>query len=405
MAAITGVIGQVGVAVPVPRGSHALCVACWLRVIGARRRTNHRAQGGFANGASRPSSLSRARRGSRRRAKQPGQTVLMCALGTLSLGQRAGWDVNMRIAWCFPGQGSQVVGMGKELYDAFASARDVFARADAALGDSISELSFQGPESELVLTRNTQPALVTTSLAALAALRERVPNSPPPASAAGHSLGEYSALVAAGALRLEDAVSVVRLRGEAMQRAVPQGTGAMAAIMGVPPEQLELICQEASEGEVVSPANFNAPGQIVIAGHAAAVSRASKLVSERQGKAIPLKVSAPFHCALMAPAREALAARLGSVEISPLSFPVIANVDARPNLDPSRVKGLLVQQVDHPVRWDETIRAMASDGVTHILELGPGKVLAGLVKRIAKEIEVLSVGTVASIEAASKLFS
>ena len=166
--------------------------------------------------------------------------------------------------------------------------------------------------------------------------------------------------MAAGALRLEDAVSVVRLRGEAMQRAVPQGTGAMAAIMGVPPEQLELICQEASEGEVVSPANFNAPGQIVIAGHAAAVSRASKLVSERQGKAIPLKVSAPFHCALMAPAREALAARLGSVEVSPLSFPVIANVDARPNLDPSRVKGLLVQQVDHPVRWEETIRAMAS---------------------------------------------
>jgi [acyl-carrier-protein] S-malonyltransferase len=189
-----------------------------------------------------------------------------------------------------------------------------------------------------------------------------------------------------------------------MQEAVPEGAGAMAAIMGLSPEMLVAVCEEAKEGEVVSPANFNAPGQIVIAGHAAAVGRAAKLAAERGGKAIPLKVSAPFHCALMAPAAAKLAAALERTEVGPLAFPVIANVDARPNQDKSRVKELLVQQVDHPVRWEETIRAMASDGVTHILEIGPGKVLAGLVRRIAKEIEVLPVGTPAGIEAAAKLF-
>jgi [acyl-carrier-protein] S-malonyltransferase len=294
--------------------------------------------------------------------------------------------------------------MGKELADAFASARQVFERADGALGEEISALSWNGPESDLTLTRNTQPAIVTTSVAALAALKERVPSLTSPASAAGHSLGEYSALVASGALRLEDAVQVVRLRGEAMQDAVPAGTGAMAAIMGVAPDKLGEICREAGQGEVVSPANFNAPGQIVIAGHAGAVARASELTAKSGGKAIPLKVSAPFHCALMAPAAKKLAARLEGVSISPLAFPVIANVDARPNSDPSRVRELLVQQVDHPVRWEETVRAMAADGVTHILEIGAGKVLAGLVRRIAKEIEVIPVGTREGIEAAAKLF-
>jgi [acyl-carrier-protein] S-malonyltransferase len=310
----------------------------------------------------------------------------------------------MRLSWCFPGQGSQSVGMGKELALTFASAREVFERADDTLGDKISSLCFEGPESELTLTRNTQPAIVTTSLAALAALKEALA-LPAPASAAGHSLGEYSALVASGALRLEDAVRLVRLRGEAMQEAVPEGAGAMAAIMGLSSEMLVAICEEAKEGEVVSPANFNAPGQIVIAGHAGAVGRAAKLAAERGGKAIPLKVSAPFHCALMAPAAAKLAAALERTEVGPLAFPVIANVDARPNQDESRVKELLVQQVDHPVRWEETIRAMASDGVTHILEIGPGKVLAGLVRRIAKEIEVLPVGTPAGIEAAAKLLT
>jgi [acyl-carrier-protein] S-malonyltransferase len=311
----------------------------------------------------------------------------------------------MRVAWCFPGQGSQFVGMGKELADSFAAAREVFEKADAALGEKISALCFAGPESDLILTRNTQPAIVTTSVAALAALKERVPSIAWPASAAGHSLGEYSALVASGALRLEDAVQVVRLRGEAMQEAVPAGTGAMAAIMGVAEGKLGEICNEAAQGEVVSPANFNAPGQIVIAGHAGAVSRASELVAKGGGKAIPLKVSAPFHCALMAPAAKKLAARLESVAVSPLAFPVIANVDAHPNSDVSRVKDLLVQQVNHPVRWEETVRAMAADGVTHILEIGPGKVLAGLVRRIAKEIEVIPVGTPEGVENAAKLYA
>jgi [acyl-carrier-protein] S-malonyltransferase len=186
---------------------------------------------------------------------------------------------------------------------------------------------------------------------------------------------------------------------------VPAGTGAMAAIMGLSPEELSRICEEAKAGEVVSPANFNAPGQIVIAGSAGAVSRAVKLAAERGGKAIPLKVSAPFHCALMAPAAAKLAACLETVDVGPLAFPVIANVDARPNLDARRVKELLVRQVDHPVRWEETVRVMAEDGVTHILEIGPGKVLAGLVRRIEKTIEVLPVGTPAGIDAAAKLLT
>jgi [acyl-carrier-protein] S-malonyltransferase len=185
---------------------------------------------------------------------------------------------------------------------------------------------------------------------------------------------------------------------------VPAGAGAMAAVMGLTPDKLAAICDEAAQGEVVSPANYNAPGQIVIAGHAAAVARASALIAERQGKAIPLKVSAPFHCSLMAPAARALALCLETVAIGQLAFPVLANVDARPNQEAHRVKELLVVQVDHPVHWEETVRAMAESGVTHVLEIGPGKVLAGLSRRIAKEIEVLPVGNVEGIEAAAKLF-
>jgi len=310
----------------------------------------------------------------------------------------------MRIAWCFPGQGSQFVGMGKELAQVFSSAREVFARADHALGQPISALCFEGPEAELTLTRNTQPAILATSIAALAALKEAV-TLPAPASAAGHSLGEYSALVASGALRLEDAIRLVRLRGEGMQEAVAAGDGAMAAIMGLSPEKLAEICDEARGDEVVGPANFNSPGQIVIAGHAGAVTRAGKLAAERGGKVRPLNVSAPFHCSLMAPAAAKLAAALENIEVGPLSFPVIANVDARPNRDAARVKELLVAQVDHPVRWEQTVREMATDGVTHIFEIGPGKVLAGLVRRIAKEIEVVPVGTKEGVEAAAKLFA
>jgi len=252
---------------------------------------------------------------------------------------------------------------------------------------------------ELTLTANTQPALVATSLAIVAALRERLPDLEPPMFAAGHSLGEYSALAAAGALSLEDAVRLCRLRGQAMQEAVPPGEGAMSAVMALEAPALAEICAEVAQGEIVSLANYNAPGQLVIAGHAAAVARVGELVAKRQGKAIPLKVSAPFHCALMRPARDKLAPELEKIEIQPFAFPVIANVDASPNVDPSRVKDLLLRQIDGAVLWSASVERMAAEGVTHALELGPGKVLAGLVKRIAKTIKVLSVSDPAGIDA------
>jgi [acyl-carrier-protein] S-malonyltransferase len=303
----------------------------------------------------------------------------------------------MTVAWLFPGQGSQSVGMGKDVLDASPAARAIFQRADAALGESLSRLVLEGPEDQLTLTANAQPAIVTTSCAILAAIRERVPGLANPSFAAGHSLGEYSALVAAAALSLEDAVRLVRARGRAMQEAVPPGTGAMAAIMGIEPDRLEVLCREATNGEVVSAANFNAPGQVVVAGHAAAVARVGERVAAEKGRAIPLKVSAPFHCALMAPAARVVEAELARIEVQPPAFPVVANFDASPNTDARRVKELLVRQVDGPVRWEASVQLMAARGVTHALEIGPGKVLAGLVKRIAKDIKVLSVGDAASL--------
>ncbi|MGD0529156.1 MAG: ACP S-malonyltransferase [Polyangiaceae bacterium] len=307
----------------------------------------------------------------------------------------------MSIAWLFPGQGSQAVGMGRDVLDTSPAARAVFERVDAALGERLSRLVLEGPEEELTLTANAQPAIVATSLAVLAAIRERVPELAPPAFAAGHSLGEYSALVAAGALTLEDAVRLVRARGRAMQDAVPAGTGAMSAVMGIEPARLEELCREgASHGAevlVCSPANFNAPGQIVIAGHAAAVARVGELVAAEKGRCIPLKVSAPFHCALMAPAARVVETELARIPIAPPRFPIVANFDARPNVDADRVKGLLVRQVDGPVRWEASVRLMAEAGVTRAVEIGPGKVLAGLVKRIARDIRVLSVGDAASL--------
>lgn len=308
----------------------------------------------------------------------------------------------MMVAWLFPGQGSQAVGMGKDLVESSAAARDVFARADEALGEKLSKLILEGPEDVLTLTANAQPAIVTTSIAALAAIREKYPELTRPRFAAGHSLGEYSALVAAGALALEDAVRLVRARGRAMQDAVPPGEGAMAAIMGVDASRLEQICREVMEDEkigVVSCANFNAPGQIVIAGAGSAVQRACERAAEEKGKAIPLKVSAPFHCALMAPAANVVSDELSKIDVKPLEFPVVANVDARPNSDPERVKELLVRQVDGAVRWEQAVRLMHMEGITHAIEIGPGKVLAGLCRRIAKEMKVQSVGDVSTLDA------
>jgi [acyl-carrier-protein] S-malonyltransferase len=302
------------------------------------------------------------------------------------------------MAWLFPGQGSQSVGMAKDVLDASQAARDVFARVDEALGERLSRLILEGPEADLTLTANAQPALVATSMAILAAIRERVPHLGTPAFAAGHSLGEYSALVAAGAITLEDAVRLVRARGLAMQEAIAPGVGAMAAVMSVDEGTLATLCRECAEGEVVSPANYNAPGQIVIAGHAAAVARVSERVAGAKGKAIPLKVSAPFHCALMAPAARAVERELDKIPVKRPAFPIVANFDATPNQDEARVKDLLVKQVDGAVRWEQAVRRMHEAGVGVALEIGPGKVLAGLCKRIAKEMRVLSVCDLAAIE-------
>jgi [acyl-carrier-protein] S-malonyltransferase len=299
-------------------------------------------------------------------------------------------------AFLFPGQGSQVVGMGKALADAFPEARAVFDAADDALGERLSRLCFEGPESELVLTRNTQPAILTTSIAAHAVWSARGGRA---AFVAGHSLGEYSALVAAGALSLADAVRAVRARGTFMQEAVPAGTGAMAAVLGLDADVVTRICAESAGNEVVSPANFNSPEQTVIAGHASAVERASAKLKEAGAKrVVPLSVSAPFHCALMEPVKPRLREVLARCTVSAPRIPVVTNVEAAPNSDAARVVPLLLAQVSAPVRWVESIRALAAAGVGRVVELGPGKVLGGLVKRISKDVEVLNVEDPASLE-------
>jgi [acyl-carrier-protein] S-malonyltransferase len=288
-------------------------------------------------------------------------------------------------AFLFPGQGSQYVGMGKEFYDNFRVAKEVFEEADDVLRFSISSLCFQGPEEALKLTENTQPAVLTTSIAALRVLQSE--KGIPPHLTAGHSLGEYSALVASGALTFADAVQMVRLRGRFMQEAVPVGEGAMAAILGMEREQIEKLCEEVSSGEVLTPANFNCPGQIVIAGHSKAVERAIERVKQEGKKAVLLPVSAPFHSPLMKPAGERLEKALDGIAVKDLKVPVVTNVEAEINTSKERVKGLLVAQVSSPVRWEESILRMTEDGIEQVFEIGPGKVLSGLMKRINPKVE------------------
>ncbi len=303
------------------------------------------------------------------------------------------------IAFVFPGQGSQSVGMGKALAEAFPEAREIFERADDALGEKLSAKCFEGPDEDLKLTANTQPAILTVSVAAHAVFAKAFGKAP--SFVAGHSLGEWSALTAAGSMRLEDAVRAVRQRGQFMQEAVPAGQGAMAAILGLDPAVVRQACEESAQGDVVAPANYNSPEQTVIAGSAAAVERASARCKELGAtRALPLPVSAPFHCALMAPVQPRLAKVLAGMAIAAPVAPVVTNVEAKPNADASRIAELLVQQVVAPVRWIECVQAMAASGVTHMVELGPGKVLAGLVKRIDKSIEVVNVEDPASLDKA-----
>jgi len=294
------------------------------------------------------------------------------------------------IACIFPGQGSQRVGMGKDLADAFPICRQTFDDADAALGEPLSRLIFEGPEDQLTLTENAQPAILTVSIAAFRLLASR---GLAPSFVAGHSLGEYSANVAAGTFSFADALHIVRRRGRYMQEAVPVGTGAMAAVLGLDAERVAQACVEGSEGEVVSAANLNGGGQIVIAGAANAVARAgerAKALGAR--RVIPLTVSAPFHCALMKPAEERLAPELRGADTHDPRIPIVANVDAEPKRDRHAAIEALVSQVSMPVRWDAVVARLASEGVTTYVEVGPGAVLAGLVRKIHRDATAVSFG-------------
>jgi [acyl-carrier-protein] S-malonyltransferase len=308
------------------------------------------------------------------------------------------------IAFLFPGQGSQQVGMGRDLADNFPAARQVFEEADTALGFALSELCFNGPADQLQLTENTQPAILTVSIAALRALETE--GFPEPDFAAGHSLGEYSALVAAGSLSLTDAVKTVRARGRFMQEAVPVGVGTMAAILGVGLDVVALACEEAAQGQVCSAANINSPNQVVIAGDVAAIDRAIGILQERGAKrAMKLNVSAPFHCALMQPAQERLAVELKGITFRNLATAIVTNVDAKTVTSGQRARDALVRQVSQPVRWLESVEFLISQGVQSLIEIGPGRVLSGLARQIDRNLRCVNVEDKASLCATREAIS
>jgi [acyl-carrier-protein] S-malonyltransferase len=304
------------------------------------------------------------------------------------------------IAFVFPGQGAQKVGMGRALAGAFPICRDTFAEADAALGEPLSQLCFDGPDDRLMLTENTQPAILAMSTAVARLVRSRGIDA---SFAAGHSLGEYSAHVAAGTISFADALRTVRRRGQYMQEAVPVGEGAMAAVLGLDADAVARACAEAADGQVVTPANLNAPGQVVIAGHAAAVARAGERAKAAGAKrVIPLAVSAPFHCALMKPAEARLAPELRALAASDPGIPVVADVDAEPKRSAAVAIEALVRQVSSPVRWEDVVRRLVAEGVRTCIELGPGSVLAGLIKKIDRSVTVFSVEDEAGLAALEK---